>query len=51
MELLRNRHSTAIAARNRLHELRNVNVSERTLRRRLNERGLMARRSAIISEL
>ncbi|XP_072375691.1 uncharacterized protein [Diabrotica undecimpunctata] len=49
--LLRNRHSTEIAARNGLQEVRNVNVSERTVRRRLNERGLMARRPAIVFEL
>ncbi|RZC33466.1 hypothetical protein BDFB_015053, partial [Asbolus verrucosus] len=34
---LRNRHMTAVEIRNRLHRVREVNVSERTVRRRLNE--------------
>lgn len=40
MQTLRNRRQTAIQTRNHLEEVRNVNVSERTVRRRLNEVGL-----------
>lgn len=40
MQTLRNRLQTAVQTRNRLAEVRNVNVSERTVRRRLNEVGL-----------
>ncbi|RZC32006.1 HTH Tnp Tc3 2 domain containing protein, partial [Asbolus verrucosus] len=48
---LRNRHMTAVEIRNRLHRVREVNVSERTVRRRLNEANLLARRPATGPEL
>lgn len=41
---LRDRHSTAVDTRRALQEIREVNVSERTVRRRLNEAGLKSRR-------
>lgn len=40
MQTLRNRRHTAVQTRNLLEEVRNVHVSERTVRRRLNECGL-----------
>lgn len=49
--ILRNRDATAVQARNRLEDVREVNVSERTVRRRLNEVGLIARRPANGPEL
>ncbi|RZC36027.1 HTH Tnp Tc3 2 domain containing protein, partial [Asbolus verrucosus] len=47
---LRNGHMTAVEIRNRLHRVREVNVSERTVRR-LNEANLLARRPATGPEL
>ena len=46
LNVLRNRHQTAVGARNDLERVRGVSVSERTVRRRLEERGLRARRPA-----
>lgn len=40
LQSLRNRRRTTVQTRNQLAEVRNVNVSERTVRRRLNEVGL-----------
>lgn len=40
VQTLRNRRQTAVQTRNLLEEVRNVRVSERTVRRRLNEVGL-----------
>lgn len=40
LQTLRNRRQTAVQSRNRLQEVRNVNVSERTVRRRLTAAGL-----------
>lgn len=48
---LRNRRLSAVQIRNHLQHVRNVNVSERTVRRRLNEAGLASRRPAIGPEL
>lgn len=48
---LRNRHLTAVELRNRLQHVRNVNVSERTIRRRLNAANLVSRRPATGPEL
>lgn len=48
---LRNRHVTAVSLRNQLQEIRNVNVSERTVRRRLAEANLTACRPAAGPEL
>lgn len=48
---LRNRHLTAVETRNELQHVRNVNVSERTVRRRLNEANLVSRRPATGPEL
>lgn len=44
--ILRNRHSTVGEVRHRLEHMRNVNVSLRTVNRRLSEAGLIARRPA-----
>ncbi|KAJ4437845.1 hypothetical protein ANN_13783 [Periplaneta americana] len=46
LQLLRNSHTTAIEARNRIEEVRGVNVSEWTVRRRLPDAGLISRRPA-----
>lgn len=51
LECLRNRHATAVEIRNRLHHARNTNVSERTVRRRLEEANLTSRRPATGPEL
>jgi len=51
LNVLRNRRTTAVEARQRLLQVRNVNVSSRTVRRRLSEAGLQARRPAIGPEL
>lgn len=51
LKVLRNRDTTAVSARNELHEVRGVDVSERTVRRRLKEYGLSARRPATGPEL
>lgn len=51
LQVLRDRHTTAIEARNRLHQVRGVNVSERTVRRRLEEANLQSRRPATGPEL
>lgn len=48
---LRNRHLTAVQIRNELQHVRNVNISERTVRRRLNEANLFCRRPATGPEL
>lgn len=40
LQTLRNRRQTAVQTRNQLVEVRNINISERTVRRRLNEVGL-----------
>uniref|UniRef100_A0A2H1VMJ9 SFRICE_000949 n=1 Tax=Spodoptera frugiperda TaxID=7108 RepID=A0A2H1VMJ9_SPOFR len=40
VQTLRNRRQTAVQTRNLLEEVRNARVSERTVRRRLNECGL-----------
>ncbi|XP_069694773.1 sensory neuron membrane protein 1-like [Periplaneta americana] len=45
-QVLRNRHTTAVEARNRLQHVRDVNVSERAVRRRLGEQNLQSRRPA-----
>ena len=47
LQALRDRHTTAVQLRNRLQQVRGVNVSERTVRRRLYASGLKAQRSAI----
>lgn len=44
--VLRNRFLTAVEARNQLFEVRNNSISERTVRRRLAEQNLVARRPA-----
>ena len=49
--VLRDRFCTATEARNRLREVRNVVVSERTVRRRLAERDLGAFRPAQVPKL
>lgn len=46
LRVLRSRDTTAVEARNGLEEIRGVAVSERTVRRRLVEHGLTARRPA-----
>ena len=46
MQILRNRHTSAAGTRNRLERVRNIRVSERTVRRRLVEANLRARRPA-----
>lgn len=51
LQILRERHLTAVQARNRLIEVRQVHVSENTARRRLKEDGLTARRPATGPEL
>lgn len=51
LEVLRNRFLTAVEIRQRLHQTRGVNVSERTVRRRIEERNLRARRPARGPEL
>jgi transposase len=43
LTILRNRDTTAVRARNELQEVRSVAVSERTVRKRLEEHGLSAR--------
>lgn len=43
VQTLRNRLQTAVQTRNLLEEVRNVRVSERTVRRRLNDVGLQSR--------
>jgi transposase len=43
LTILRNRDTTAVRARNELQEVRGVAVSERIVRRRLEEHGLSAR--------
>lgn len=48
---LRNRHLTAVQLRNQLEHVRNVAVSERTVRRRLNDANLKSRRPARGPEL
>jgi transposase len=48
---LRNRHMTAVEIRNQLERVREVNVSERTVRRRLGEENLGAYRPATEPEL
>jgi transposase len=48
---LRNRHMTAVEIRNQLERVREVNVNERTVRRRLGEANLGAYRPAIGPEL
>lgn len=42
LRILRNRHLTVVQAIHQLEEVRGVQISERTARRRLNEYGLMA---------
>lgn len=49
--ILRNRHATAVEIRSDLQHVRNINVSERTIRRRLNEANLGNRRPATGPEL
>lgn len=51
LQSLRNRRATAVEIRNRLHHVRNTNVSERTVRRRLGEANLTSRRPATGPEL
>ena len=51
LEVLRNRFLTAVEIRQRLQMIRGVNVSERTIRRRMEERDLRARRPARGPEL
>ncbi|CAK1592751.1 unnamed protein product [Parnassius mnemosyne] len=51
MEILRNRYLTAVEIRQRLQIARGVNVSERTVRRRMEEVNLKARRPARGPEL
>lgn len=46
LTVLRNRHTTAVETRNLLEQVRGVNVSERTIRRRFEESGLTSRRPA-----
>lgn len=46
LQVLRNRHTTAVEARNRLQQATGVNVSERTVRRRLRGVQLFSRRPA-----
>lgn len=46
LQVLRDRHSSAVEARNRLQQVRGVNISERTVRRRLEEANLHCRRPA-----
>jgi transposase len=48
---LRNRHMTAVKIRNQLERVREVNVNERTVRRRLGEANLGAYRPATSPEL
>jgi transposase len=48
---IRNRYLTAVEIRNHLQHVRNVNVSERTIRRRLNAANLVSRRPATGPEL
>lgn len=49
--VLRNRFLTAVEARNRLYEVEGNSISERTVRRRLAERGLRPFRPARVPEL
>ena len=51
LEILRNRYLTAVEMRQRLQISRGVNVSERTVRRRMEEVNLKARRPARGPEL
>ena len=50
-QVLRDRHTTAVEARKRLQQVRGVNVSERTVRRRLEEQSLQSRRPAMGPDL
>lgn len=49
--VLRNRFTAAVKARNPLREVRNVHVSERTVRRRLGEKALGAFRPCRVPQL
>lgn len=49
--ILRNRHTTAVEVRQSLREVRNVNVSERTIRRRLREKELQPYRPVRVPRL
>lgn len=51
MEILRNRFLTAVEIRQRLQNVRGINVSERTIRRRMEEMNLRSRRPARGPEL
>lgn len=51
LNVLRERNTTAVMARNRLEEVRQVPVNEITIRRRLREHGLRSRRPATVPEL
>lgn len=51
LNVLRERNTTAVMARNRLEEVRQVAVNEITIRRRLREYGLRSRRPATGPEL
>lgn len=51
LEVLRDRHLTAVEVRNRLEQARNVNISARTCRRRLWEANMTSRRPATGPEL
>lgn len=51
LEILRNRFLTAVEIRQRLQNIRGINVSERTVRRRMEEVNLRARRPARGPEL
>ncbi|KAJ4444397.1 hypothetical protein ANN_06189 [Periplaneta americana] len=46
VQVLRDHHTTAVQSRNRLENVRNVRVSERTVRRRFAEANLLSRRPA-----
>ena len=46
LQILRDRHTTAVEARNMLRQATRINISERTARRRLKETGLLSRRPA-----
>ena len=48
---LRDRRSTAVCLKNELQMIRRVNVSERTIRKRLAEAGLHSRRPTICTQL
>ena len=51
LQSLRNRHTTAVQIRNRLQHVRQINISERTVRRRLGEANLTSRIPATGPEL